>query len=156
MLYEPKPGKLFQIILTMLVPGMTSACESDAEKQALIKETQIKVLKCGQRALAAETRLTAMTGKLGEPEKAKSAAITAQQSAERQLDKVKGDVTFHTTVNVISFGLIIGVSFASLHQGEWRKKDNDAIRKANSVDAYMDAYARATEHGSYEPGSTRS
>ncbi len=156
MLYQPKPGKLFQVILAILVLGMTSACESETDKQGLLKDAEINVLKSEQRAVAAESRMKELAGKVHEAEKAIAAAIEARQTVEHELDKAKGEVTLHTALNVIFFGLIIAAFFAGLRQGEERKKDNDAIRKSMSDDPYIEMYAQAANIDSYKPRSTRS
>jgi uncharacterized membrane protein YdbT with pleckstrin-like domain len=156
MLHQPKPGKLFQVILTILVLGMTTACESETEKQALLKDAEIKVLKSDQRAVAAEARMKEFAGKVQEAEKAKAAAIEARQAVEQDLGKAKGEVTFHTALNVIFFGLIIAAFIAGLRQGEERKKDNDVIRKSLSEDPYLEMVAQAANAGHYKPRSSRS
>jgi len=156
MLHQPQSGKLFQVILTVLVIGMTSACESETDKQAMLKDAEIKLLKSEQRAVAAEARMKELSGKLQEAEKAKASAIEAREAIEQELDKAKGEVTFHTTLNVIFFGLVIAAFFAGLRQGEERKKDNDAIRKSMSDDPYIEMYAQAANTGSYKPRSSRS
>ena len=156
MLRQPKSGKLFQLILTVLVLGMTSACESETDRQALIKEAEIKVANSEQRAATAEARMKELAATVQEAEKAKAAAIEARQAVEQQLGKAKGDVIFHTALNVIFFGLIIAAFFAGLRQGKVRKKDNDAIRKSMFNDPYIEMYAQAANTGSYKPRSTRS
>ena len=156
MLHQPKSGKLFQVILTILILGMLSACESEADKQAMLRDAEIKVLKSDQRAVAAEAKMKELASKVQEAEKAKTAAIDARQAVEQELDKTKSEVTFHTALNVIFFGLIIATFIAGLRQGEERKKDNDAIRKSLSDDPYIEMYAQAANIDSYKPRSTRS
>jgi hypothetical protein len=156
MLHPPKSGRLFQIILTVMVLGITSACESEADKQTMLKDAEIKVLQSEQRAVAAEARMKDMSGKLQEAEKAKTAAIEARQTVEQELSKVQGEVTFHTALNVIFFGLIIAAFIAGLRQGEERKKDNDVIRKSLSEDPYIEMVAQAANAGHYKPRRTRS
>jgi hypothetical protein len=156
MLHQPKSGKLFQIILTVLVLGMTSACESETDRQAVFKDAEIKVLKSDQRAVAAEARMKEMAIKVQEAEKAKAAAIEARQAVEQELIKAQGDVTFQTALNVIFFGLIIAAFIAGLRQGEDRKKDNDVIRKSLSDDPYIEMVAQAANSGNYKPRRTRS
>lgn len=156
MLHQPKPGKLFRVILAVLVLNMTSACESETDKQALLKDAEIKVLKSDQRAVAAEARMKELAGKVQEAEKAKASAIEARQAIEQELGKTKGEVTFHTTLNAIFFGLIIAAFFAGLRQGEERKKDNDAIRKSMSADPYIEMYAEAANSGNHKLRSARS
>jgi len=156
MLHQPKPGKLFQVILTVLVLGMTSACESETDKQSLLKDAEIKMLKSDQRAVAAEAKMKELAGKVQEAEKAKTAAIEARQAIEQELDKTKSEVTFHTFLNVIFFGLIIAAFIAGLRQGEERKKDNDAIRKSMSDDPYIEMYAQAANAGNHKLRSARS
>jgi len=156
MLHQPKPGKLFQVILTVLVLGMTSACESESDRQTLLKDAEIKVLQSDQRAVAAEARMKELAGKVQEAEKATAAAIEARQTVEQELGKAKGEATLHIVLNVIFFGLIIAAFFAGLRQGEERKKDNDAIRKSMSDDPYIEMYAQTANAGSYKPRSARS
>ena len=112
MLHQPKSGKLFQVILTILILGMLSACESEADKQAMLRDAEIKVLKSDQRAVAAEAKMKELASKVQEAEKAKTAAIDARQAVEQELDKTKSEVTFHTALNVIFFGLIIATFIA--------------------------------------------
>lgn len=135
MLHQPKPGKLFQIIITVLILGMTTACESEIDKQAMLKDAVINALKSEQRAVA---------------------AIEARQAVEQELDKAKGGATFHTSLNVIFFGLIIAAFIAGLRQGEERKKDNDAIRKSLSDELYIEMYVQAANAGPYKSRSARS
>ncbi len=156
MLHPPKSGRLFQVILTVLVLGMTSACESESDKHALLKDAEIKVLQSEQRAVAAEARLKEMAGKVQEAEKAKTAAIEERQTVEQELSKAQGEVTFHTALNVIFFGLIIAAFIAGLRQGEERKKDNDVVRKSLSEDPYIEMVAQAANAGHYKPRSSRS
>jgi hypothetical protein len=156
MLHQPKSCKLFQLILTVLVLGMTSACESETDRQALLKEAEIKVANSEQRAATAEAKMKELNAMIQEAEKAKVAAIEARQAVEQELGKAKGEVTFHTALNVIFFGLIIAAFFAGLRQGEVRKKDNDVIRKSMSNDPFIEMYAQAANTGSYKPRSTRS
>ena len=156
MLLQPKSFKLYQLILTFLVLGMTSACESETDRQALIKEAEIKVANSEQRAATAEARMKELAATVQEAEKAKAAAIEARQAVEQELGKSKGEVTFHTALNVIFFGLIMAAFFAGLRQGEVRKKDNDVIRKSMFNDPYIEMYAQAANTGSYKPRSTRS
>jgi len=155
MLHQLTHGKLFQVILTILVLGMTSACESETDKQALLKDAEIKVLQSDQRAVAAEAKMKELASKVQEAEKAKASAIKARQAIEQELDKTNGEVTLHTALNIIFFGLIIAAFFAGLRQGEERKKDNDAIRKSMSDDLYIEMYAQAANTGSYKPRSAR-
>lgn len=156
MLHQMKSGKLFQVTLTVLVLGMTSACESETDKQALLKDAKIKVLQSDQRAVAAEARMNELTGKVQEVETAKAVAIEARKAVEQELGKAKGEVTFHTALNVIFFGLINPAYFAGLRQGHERKKDNDAIRKSLSEDPYVEMVAQAADAGHYKPRSSRS
>ena len=156
MLHQPKSGKLFQVILTILILGMLSACESEADKQAMLRDAEIKVLKSDQRAVAAEAKMKELASKVQEAEKAKTAAIDARQAVEQELDKTKSEVTFHTALNVIFFGLIIATFIAGLRQGEERKKDNDAIRKSLSDDPYIEMYAQAANAGDHKLRSARS
>lgn len=156
MLHQPKHGKLFQVILTILVLGMASACESETDRQSFLKDAEIKVLQSDQRAIAAEAKMEELASKVQEAEKAKASAIEARQAIEQELDKTKGEVTFHTALNVIFFVLIIAAFFAGLHQGEERKKDNDAIRKSMSDDPYIEMYARAANAGNHKLRSARS
>ncbi|TXG99625.1 MAG: hypothetical protein E6R09_10045 [Rhodocyclaceae bacterium] len=156
MLHQPKSGKLFQVILTILILGMLSACESEADKQAMLRDAEIKVLKSDQRAVAAEAKMKELASKVQEAEKAKTAAIDARQAVEQELDKTKSEVTFHTALNVIFFGLIIATFIAGLRQGEERKKDNDAIRKSLSDDPYIEMYAQAANAGNHKLRSARS
>lgn len=149
MLLQPNSGKLIQIILIVLVLGMTSACESEVDGQTKLKNSEIKVLKSEQRAVAAETRMKEMASKLEDAEK-------ARQAAERELDGAKAEAAFHSTLNVIFFGLIIAAFFSGLRRGEDRKKDNDAIRKSLSDDPYIEMYTQAANTGSYKPRSARS
>ena len=156
MLHQPKSGKLFQAILIILVLGTTSACESETDKQSLLKDAEIKVLKSGQRAVAADARMKELVGKIQEAEKAKTEVIEARQAIEQELDRTKSEVTFHTALNVIFFGLIIATFIAGLRQGEERKKDNDAIRKSLSDDPYIEMYAQAANAGNHKLRSARS
>ena len=136
--------------------GMLSACESEADKQAMLRDAEIKVLKSDQRAVAAEAKMKELASKVQEAEKAKTAAIDARQAVEQELDKTKSEVTFHTALNVIFFGLIIATFIAGLRQGEERKKDNDAIRKSLSDDPYIEMYAQAANAGNHKLRSARS
>ena len=154
--YQPNPGKLFQTILTILVLGMTSACESDTDKLALLKEDEIKMLKSDQRAVAVEVRMKESAGKVQDAEKAKAAAIEAYRAIEQELDKAKIEVTFHTVLNGILFVLTIAAYFVGLHQGKARKKDNDAIRKSMSDDPYIVMYAQAANAGNHKLRDARS
>lgn len=155
MLYQPKFSKLFQVIFTVLVLGMISACESESDRQTLLKEAERKVLRSEQRAVAAEAQMKELAGKLKEAEKAKTVAIDSRQAVEQELDTAKRDTTFHTALNVIFFGLIIAAFLAGLRQGEERKKDNDAIRKSLSDDPYIEMCSRAANAGNYKPRSAR-
>lgn len=156
MLYQQNSGKLFHVILAVLVLGMTSACESETNRRTMFKDSETEVLKSEQRAVAAEARMKELSRKLQEAEKAKAAAIETRQVAEQQLEKAKGEVTFHTVMNVIFVGLIIAAFFAGLRQGERRRNDNDVIRKSMSDDPYIEKYAQAVNAGSLKPRSNRS
>ncbi len=156
MLYQQNSGKLFQIIIAVLVLGMTSACESEANRRTMFKDAETEVLKSEQRAVAAEARMKELSRKLQEAEKAKATAIETRQVAEQQLEKAKGEVTFHTVMNVIFVGLIIAAFFAGLRKGERRRNDNDVIRKSMSDDPYIEKYAHAANAGSLKPRSSRS
>ena len=156
MLHQPKSGKLFQVILTILILGMTSACESETDKQSMLKDAELNVLKSEQRAVAAEARMNELAGKVQEAEKAKTDAIETRQGVEQKLDNTKSEATFHTSLNVIFFGLIIAAFIAGLRQGEDRKKDNDAIRKSLSDELCIEMYVQAANAGPYKPRSAHS
>jgi hypothetical protein len=93
---------------------------------------------------------------LQEAEKAKTAAIETRQVAEQQLEKAKGEVTFHTVMNVIFVGLIIAAFFAGLRQGERRRNDNDVIRKSMPDDPYIEMYGQVVNADSCTSRSARS
>jgi hypothetical protein len=156
MLHQLNSGKLFQVILAVLILGMTSACESEINRQTMLKDAETEVLKSEQRAIAAEARMKELSRKLQESEKAKAAAIETRQVAEQQLEKAKGEVTFYTVMNVIFVALIIAAFFAGLRQGERRRNDNDVIRKSMPDDPYIEKYAQAANAGSLKPRSNRS
>jgi uncharacterized membrane protein YdbT with pleckstrin-like domain len=156
MLYQQNSGKLFQVILTLVVLGMTSACESESNRLTMLKVAETEILKSEQRAVAAEARMKELSRKLQEAEKAKTAAIETRQVAEQQLEKAKGEVTFHTVMNVIFVGLIIAAFFAGLRQGERRRNDNDVTHTSMSDDPYIETYAHAANAGSLKPRSSRS
>lgn len=156
MLHQLSSSKLFQVILTVLVLGMTSACESEINRQTMLKVAEAEILKSEQRAVAAEARMKELSRKLQEADRTKAAAIEARQVAEQQLKKAKGEVTFHTVMNIIFVGLIIAAFFAGLRKGERRRNDNDVIRKSMSDDPYIETYAQAANAGSLKPRSNRS
>lgn len=156
MLHQQSSGKLFQVMLTVLVLGMTSACESEINRQTMLKVAETEILKSEQRAVAAEARIKELSRKLQEAEKARAAAIEARQVAEQKLDKAKSEVTFHTVMNVIFVGMIIAAFFAGLRKGERRRNDNDVIRKSMSDDPYIENFAHAANAGSLKPRSSRS
>jgi ribosomal protein L9 len=156
MLYQPKPGELFQIILTVLVLGMSSACESEIDKPAMLKDAQIKVLQSEQLVVAAEARMKDLNGKVQETEKAKTAAIEVRQALEQDLNMAQGDVTFHTDRTVIFFGLIIAAFITGLRQGEERMKDNEVIRKSIFDEPYIEMFAQAANAGNHKLSSARS
>jgi hypothetical protein len=156
MLHQLNSGKLFQAILTVLILGMTSACESEINRQTMLKDAETEVLKSEQRAIAAEARMKELSRKLQEAEKAKAAAIETRQVAEQQLEKAKGEVTFHTVMNVIFVGLIIAAFFAGLRQGERRRNDNDVIRKSMSDDPYIETCGRVVNSDNCTSRSARS
>lgn len=156
MLHQLSSGKQYHIILTVLILGMTSACESETNRQAMLKDAETKVLKSEQRAVAAEVRMNELSRKLQEAERTKAAAIEARQIAEQKLDKAKGEVTFHTVMNVIFVGLIIAAFFAGLRQGEQRRNDNDVIRKSMSDDPYIEMYGQVVNADRCTSRSARS
>ena len=114
MLHQLNFGKLFQVILTVIILGMTSACESEINRQTMIKDAETRLLNSEQRAVAAEARMNELSRKLQEAERTKASAIEAHQVAEQKLGKARGEVTFHKVMNVIFVGLIIAAFFAGL------------------------------------------
>lgn len=142
MLHQLNSSKLFQVILTVLILGVTSAFESEANRQTMLKDAETKLLKSEQRAAAAEVRMNELSRMVQEAERTKAAAIEARQVAEQKLDKAKGEVTFHTVMNVIFVGLIIAAFFAGLRQGERRRNDNDVIRKSMSDVPHIEMYGQ--------------
>jgi hypothetical protein len=156
MLYQQNSGKLFQAILTVLVLGMTSACESEISRQPMYKDAETGVRKSDQRIIAAEAKINELSRKLLEAEKATAAAIETRQVAEQQLDKTKGEVTFHKVMNVIFVGLIICAFFAGLRQGERRRNDNDSIRKSMSDHPYIEMYGQVDNSDNCTSRSARS
>lgn len=135
------------------ISGLSSACESETDRQTMLKDAEVKVLMSDQRAAAAEAKVKELAGKVQEAEKAKAAAIEAHQAVEQELDKAKAEVTFHIALNVIFLGLIIAAFFAGLHQGKERKRDNDAIRKSLPDDPYIEMCAQPANAGSHKPRS---
>ncbi len=148
-------SKWFRITLAVIVLGMTTACESDTDRQAIIQDAEIKVMKSEQRAMAAEAKMMEMSGKVQEAERGKAAASEARQAAEKDLVQAKAEASMHTTLNVIFLGMIIAAYIAGLRQGEGKKKDNDAIRQdAAYDDSYNELYVPATNAGACKPRSS--
>jgi hypothetical protein len=156
MLYQQNYGKLFQVILIVLILGMTSACESEINKQTILKVAENEILKSEQRAAAAEVRMKELSRKLQEAERTKAAAIETRQVAEQKLDKAKSEVTFHKVMNVIFVALIVAAFFGGLRQGERRRHDNDVIRKSMSDDPYIERYGQVVNADNYTSRSARS
>jgi hypothetical protein len=156
MYHPPIARKLYQAIITTMVLGMTTACESESKRQAMLNEAEINAAHSEQRAVAAEARMKELVGKVQEAETAKTKAIKARQAVEQELGKAKGEVTFHTALNVIFFSLTFVAFFAGVRQGEGRKKDNDAIRNSMSDDPYIEMYGPATNVDIHKLRSDRS
>jgi hypothetical protein len=156
MLCQQNSGNLFQVILIVLILGITSACESEINKQTMLKVAESEILKSEQRAAAAEVRVKELSRKLQEAERTKAAAVEARQVAEQKLDKAKSEVTFHKVINVVFVGLIIAAFFAGLRQGERRRNDNDVIRKSMPDDPYIEMYGQVVNADSCTSRSARS
>jgi hypothetical protein len=143
-------------MLTALILGMTSACESEINRQTMLKDAETRLLNSEQRAVAAEVRMNELSRKLQEVERTKAAAIEARQVAEQELGKARGEVTFHKVMNVIFVGLIIVAFFAGLRQGERRRNDNDVIRKSMPDDPYIEMCGQVANADSCTSRSARS
>jgi hypothetical protein len=156
MLHQLIFDKLRQVILTVLILGMTSACESEINKQTTLKFAESEIIKSELRAVAAETRMKELSRKLLEAERTKASAVEARQVAEQNLDKARGEATFHKVINVIFVGLIIAAFFAGLRQGERRRNDNDVIRKSMPDDPYIEMCAQVVKADSCISRSARS
>jgi hypothetical protein len=156
MLHQLNFGKLFQVILTVIILGMTSACESEINRQTMVKDAETRLLNSEQRAVAAEARMNELSRKLQEAERTKASAIEARQVAEQKLDKARGEVTFHKVMNIIFVGLIITAFFAGLRQGERRRNDNDVIRKSMPDDPYIEMCGQVANADSCTSRSARS
>jgi hypothetical protein len=128
MLHHPKSGKLFHVILVILVLGITTACKTDTERQAVLKDAE---------------------------KGSKAVAIEMGQVAGKALDQIKAVASFHTTLNVIFFGLMNAAFFAGFRKGEERKKDNDVILKSLSGHPYIEMYAYVANTCRYKPRSAR-
>jgi len=156
MLYRRNFGKLLQVIPTVLVLGTTSACESELNRQTTLKVAETEILKSEQRAVAAEARMKELSRKLQEAERTKTAAVEARQVAEQKLDRAKGELTFHTAMNVIFVALVIAAFFGGLRRGERRRHDNDVVRESMSDDPYIARYSHVVNADSYSSRSPRS